>query len=270
MADIYGPGDPRAYYQNRNSEGPAEFTIGGKTIEQLDREAAERAAAQQRQAAAAAALSVDQAPCDAAQAAYNTMCKVPPQQQAFNTQAEVRANEQAKEFGIDPTDPEFGAKLSRAVEAEKAKFANTTDAQIPGIARQFMAERQAEKDRKLDAVKAAITPKSSDVAELIRQQAIWDAEQKVLDSKGDLGVAAAAAAKAIENATDIEEVTVYASRLPKYFEARGYKDTSLIEQALTAKTPAICCSTTGTARGTAVRHGSRSHRRLPGTVRRVG
>ena len=100
-----------------------------------------------------------------------------------------------------------------------------------------MAERQAEADRRLGAVKAAITPKSGDVAELMRQQAIWDAERKLLDSKENIGVAAAAAAKSIENATDIEEVTVYASRLPKYFEARGYKDTSLIEQALTAKLP---------------------------------
>ncbi len=100
-------------------------------MEQLDQEAAARAAEQQRQAAIAAALSGDQTPCDAAQAAYDEMRKVPQQQQKFNAQAEARANEQAKGFGIDPTDPEFGAKLSRAVEAEKAKFANTTDGQIP-------------------------------------------------------------------------------------------------------------------------------------------
>ena len=108
---VYGPGDPRGVYVAMNSEPPAEFTIGGKTMEQLDREAAERAAAQQRQAAAA--LSGDQTPCDAAQSAYNAMCRVPQQQQVFNAQAEARANEQAKEFGIDPTDPEFGAKLSQ-------------------------------------------------------------------------------------------------------------------------------------------------------------
>lgn len=206
-------------------------------MEQLDQEAAARAAEQQRQAAIAAALSGDQTPCDAAQAAYDEMRKVPQQQQKFNAQAEARANEQAKGFGIDPTDPEFGAKLSRAVEAEKAKFANTTDGQIPATCRQFMAKRQAEKDRNLGAVKAALTPKSSDVAELMRQQAIWEARRKILDSKENIGEAAAAASRAIENAADIEEVTVYARELPLYFEARGHEDTSFVDQALTAKVP---------------------------------
>lgn len=232
---MYGPGDPRGVYAARNSDPPVPFTIGGKAMEQLDQEAAARAAAQQRQAAAAAALNGDQTPCDAAQAAYDTMRRVPQQQRAFNAYVEARAAEYAKEFGLDNNHDV--AKVNKFVAAERAKFANTTDGQIPGTCRQSMAERRAEADRKLDAVRAALTPKSNDVAELMRQKAIWDAERKLLDSKDNIGVAAAVAAKAIENATDIEEVTVYAREFPKYFEARGHEDISFVDQALTAKVP---------------------------------
>ncbi|MGO8848973.1 hypothetical protein [Mycobacterium sp.] len=209
-----------------------EFTIGGKTPEEMDREAAERAAAQQRQAAAAAALSGDQSPCAAAQSAYDVMRRVPMQQRNFNAQAEARGEEHAKALGM--ADPDV---IGRFVAAEKAKFVDEPDAQIPGTCRQFMAERHAEAERKVEEIRAGLTPKSSDVAELMRQQAIWDAERKVLDSKENLGEAVAAAAKAIENATDIDELRVYARELPKYFEARDYEDTSFVDQALTVKVP---------------------------------
>ncbi len=209
----------------------AEFTIGGRTPEQIDRERVERIAAQQRQAAAAA-LSGDQSPCDAAQSAYDVMRRVPQAQRNFNAEAEARAEEKARELGVVDVD-----MISRIVAAEKAKFADTLDAQIPGTARQSAAERQAEADRKLEAARAGLTPRSDDVAALMRQQARWDAERKVLDSKENLGAAAAAAARAIENATDIEEVAVYAREFPKYFEARGYEDTSFVDRALTARVP---------------------------------
>ncbi|MGO9152995.1 hypothetical protein [Mycobacterium sp.] len=209
-----------------------EFTIGGRTPEQIEQEAAARAAEQQRSAAAAAALSGDQTACDAAQSAYDVMRRVPQQQRNFNARAEALAEEHAKALGF--ADPDV---INRFVAAEKAKFADTLDAQIPGACRQSAAERQAEADRKLDAVRAGLTPKSNDVAELMRQQAIWEAERKVLDSKENLGVAAAAAAKAIESATDIDELRVYARELPKYFEARDYEDTGFIDRALTAKVP---------------------------------
>ncbi len=209
-----------------------EFTIGGRTPEEIDRERVERIAAQQRQAAAAAALSGDQSPCDAAQSAYDVMRRVPQQQRNWNAQAEASAEQHAKALGF--ADPD---QINRFVTAEKAKFVGTIDAQIPGICRQSAAERQAEADRKLESVRAGLTPKGDNVAALMRQQAKWDAERKVLDSKESLGAAAAAAAKAIENATDAEEVSVYARELPKYFEARGYEDMGFVDRALTARVP---------------------------------
>ncbi len=190
------------------------------------------AAAQQRQAAAAAALSGDQTAWDAAQAAYNTMSRVPQQQRNFNAQAKARAEEKARELGVVDVD-----MISRFVTAEKAKFAETTDAQISGTCRQFAAERRAGAERKVEATRAGLTPKSDDVAALMRQQAIWDAESKVLDSKESVGAAAAAAAKVIGNATEPEEVVVYAREFPKYFEARGFDDIEFVDRALTAKIP---------------------------------
>ncbi|MGO8967876.1 hypothetical protein [Mycobacterium sp.] len=209
-----------------------EFTVSGLTNEQAAQQAASHAAAQQRQDAAAAALSGDQTAWDAAQSAYNSMSRVPQQQRNFNAQAEALAEEHAKTLGV--ADPDV---IGRFVAAEKAKFGETTDAQIPGTCRQFMAERRAEAERKVEAERAAFTSKSDDVAKLIREQAIWDAESKVLDSKESVGAAAAAAAKAIEYAADPEEVAVYAQRFPKYFEARGYEDIGFVDRALTAKSP---------------------------------
>lgn len=209
-----------------------EFTVNGVTNQQAAQQAVADAAAQQRRAAATAALSGDQSPWDAAQAAYRAMSRVPQAQRNFNAQAEAKTDEFAKQSGeVDP------AKLNRFLDAEKAKFLDTTDAQIPDTCRQFAAGRRARAERKVEATRAGLTPKSNNVAELMRQQAIWDAERKVLDSKEDLGAAAAAAAKAIENSTDPEEAAVYAKQLPKYFESRRYEDTAFIEQALTARVP---------------------------------
>ncbi len=209
-----------------------EFTVNGVTAEQAARQAAANAAAQQRQAAAAAALNGYQTACDAAQAAYEVMRRVPQQQRNFNAEAEARADAQAKALGVVDVD-----MVSRFVAAEKAKFAATVDAQTPDACRQSAAERLAEAERKVEAIRAGFTPKSNDVAELMRQQAIWDAERKVLDSKESIGVAAAAAAKAIESATDPDELKVYAREFPKYFEARGFEDIEFVDQALTAKVP---------------------------------
>jgi len=209
-----------------------EFTVDGITDEQAARRAVAHAAAQQRQAAAAAALSGDQSPCAAAQSAYEVMRRVPQQQRNFNAEAEARAEEYAKALGV--ADPDV---ISRFVAAEKAKFADTIDAQFSGTCRQSAAERVAGAERKVEEIRAGLAPKSDDVAALMRQQAIWDAESKVLDSKESVGAAAAAAAKAIENATDPEEVAVYAKQFPKYFEARGHDDIEFVDRALTAKVP---------------------------------
>lgn len=237
MSDLGRAGDPREVYKAMNDPSPVPMTIGGKTEAQLDREAAERGAAYQRQAAAAAAVSGDQTASAAAQAAYDAMRSVPQQQRNFNAEVNARAEEFAREFGLNPASEDDNAKLQKFIEAERAKFAHSTDGRIPANFRQSMAQRRAEADRKLAAVKAALTPKSDDVAKLIRQQAIWDDEQKILDSKEDIGAAAAVAAEHIESATDLEEVSVYAARMPKYFEARGYKDVGFVDQALTAKVP---------------------------------
>ena len=205
-----------------------DFTIGGKTPEEMDREAA----AHQRQAAIAATLSGDQTACDAALSAYNVMSRVPGQQRNFNAEAEARAEAQAKALGV--TDPDM---INRFIAAEKLKFAQSPDGQVPDICRQSAAARQAEADRKVEEVRAGLAPRSDDVASLMRQQAAWDAESEILDSKENVAEAAAAAAQAIETAADSEEVAVYAQRFPKYFEARGYKDIDFVDQALTARSP---------------------------------
>ena len=199
------------------------MTVAGLTAEQ-----AARQAAQQRQYTPA---SQAQSPCEAAQAAYETLRRLPSRQQEFNTEVQTRADYLEREVGVKPDE------IARFVTAERAKFADTADAQIPGVARRFMAERRAAADCKVDSIRAALSPKSNDIAELVRQQQVWDRERKILDAKASNTVAAVLAADAIAKAADPEELAVYAAELPAYFQARGFDDTSFVDQALTAKVP---------------------------------
>src|SRR5271168_5542093 len=99
-------------------------------------------------AAAAAAPSGDQTPWQAAQTAYDAMKKVPQQQQRYNAEVDRRVSELAQ--AIDATDPDSIVMLQKVVGNERAKFAETADAEIPGHCRDLATTRKAEADRQVD------------------------------------------------------------------------------------------------------------------------
>lgn len=160
---------------------------------------------------------------EAAQACYDTLVKIPTDQQKVNDDVDRRAEHLRREYGVHDD------QVAKFIAQERAKFADTTPALMPDAARTFIAEQQAEAERKAAEVRAGLSPKSDDVAELMRQQAIWNRERPKLDAKADKGSVAKAAVDAIANAGDPEELKVFATELPSYLQARGVDDTSFLE-----------------------------------------